>query len=186
MFFNIKERRIVLNRPVQLKDSDFDNDHLKITYKPNQPGLPSQLPQTWKSRLASEHQHQIKDFSKRESKGYNGNLKKYMNEFVFSTLHRPEWLQELELKMNEEITAEMNKLATKTINDYFVKGQYKEHVTIQVSNDNCKVHYTFNIPIHWYKDTTPNDSKFAVASSKNEGFPIGYCFLDFEIDQYCS
>lgn len=40
MFFNIKERRIVLNRPVQLTENNFDYDLFSLKYKENQQGLP--------------------------------------------------------------------------------------------------------------------------------------------------
>lgn len=178
MFFNTKERRIVLNRPVQLTENNFDYNLFSLKYKENQQGLP-ELPLRWKHRLRSEHEDQMRDYSKREKNGYNGSLRQYMNEFVFSTLHRPEWLQELELTMTQDIEDKMNYLATQAINEYIITGKHKEHVTVQEFYENCKHEYTFNIPIHWYDNGT-----FAIASSGNEGLPMGYCFLKFTIDQY--
>ena len=178
MFFNIKERRIVLNRPVQLTENNFDYDLFSLKYKENQQRLP-ELPLRWKHRLRGEHEDQMRDYSKRKKNGYNESLRQYMNEFVFSTLHRPEWLQELELTMTQDIEEKMNYLATQTINEYIITGKHKEHVTIRDFYDDCKHEYTFNIPIHWYDNGT-----FAIASHGNEGLPMGYCFLKFTIDQY--
>lgn len=184
MFFNIKERRTVLNKPVQLTVDVFDFNQFSIKYKSNQPGLPNRIPPALRPFLERGHEKQMSDYSKRQKRGYNGSLEAYMNEFLFSTIHQPEWLQDLELKLNEHIKEEMTELATYAINEFFTTGEHKEHVTTREFYADCKMEYTFNIPIHWYSNVATKEGYFGVASSNNEGIPMGYCFLKFDIDRF--
>lgn len=196
MTFTILDKNIVLNQPVRLKPNDFDLNYIQLTYKPQQPGLPYELPGEWKKQVAIQHRYQMKDFSAREANGYAGDLVDYMHEYVFTNVDRPEWIQELEHTMSYNLKAEMDALATQAVDEYFKTGQYKEHVIGQTTANNLETHYIFDIPVHWYENVTLDDwfkndwtddavlknGKLAVAEGHNKEVPMGHCIFKVETD----